>query len=157
MSSNLYTIGYRGRSPEWLYKEIVKHKIRTVLDIRINPRSNKKEYHKEYLCEFFKKRGILYIHYFKGGNPFYKHRMHDSLENSYRPYIRENHISLDFLSFLRRMYRSEYWPAVLLCACKDHNKCHRRILTEEVKSESSGKLNIIALPIKTINSQNNLF
>lgn len=154
--SKLYTIGYAGHSPQWIVDQCKKENIKTIFDIRINPKSRIVEYNRNNLARFFMKNDLVYNHVPEGGNPFYKEKRSDSLESLYRPYVRDEHIAKEFLFKLRNIYRGqELWPIVLMCACSNANRCHRGILADEIHRESE-KLQIVHLPVKR-KSQINLF
>jgi hypothetical protein len=146
--ATLYTIGYGGgKSPEWILSELKKNNIKTLLDVRQSPKSRREEFNSKELVKFFKDTDVTYYHLKKAGNPFRGNTGYDDLEvalKTYREYIFRNKIVDTLLKAFRRLYLKDGFPAAMMCVCEDQEKCHRGVLSEEIKNNS--KLRIIHLP-----------
>lgn len=123
----IYTIGYEKRSLESIIQILKEHDITTLVDVRKNPYSRRKEFCKENLARELKKHGIEYYSFPGLGTP---PRLRPLLRKNPALFQQEFLKSLDTiqLELLDRIARKT--PTVIMCYERDPFQCHRSILTK---------------------------
>lgn len=140
----LFTIGYEGLSQGGFLKWLQSFDINVVADVRELPLSRKKGFSKNGLSDFLSKQDIQYLSYRELGVP--KDRR-DQLKASgdYESFFRLIRKSIsgktEQLDNICRMIH-EGKKVALLCYEKDPQKCHRKIVADEVKKRDGNGLNI---------------
>lgn len=107
----IYTIGYSGRTLTEVVN-IVNELGATLVDIRLNPQSRRPEFNQDQLKAAL---GERYIHLPQLGNLNYNNGRAIEIAN-----LRAGLATLSRLST----------PAMLMCACRDYNACHRRVVAQ---------------------------
>jgi len=119
--SKIYTIGYTSTAPEELI-EVVNSLAAKLVDIRISPYSKDYRWRQKSLQQYFADK---YFHIKEFGNENYK--------------IGSIKVSNSELGIVKIKPFIKNQPVILLCACYDHEKCHRNqvstILAEEFHLE----------------------
>lgn len=140
----LFTIGYEGLSQDVFLKLLRTYGINVVADVRELPLSRKKGFSKTALAEFLNKQEIQYVNYRDLG-----------ASKEQRRQLKQ---SGDYFSFFEAMKKSisskielldeicgmihEGKKVILLCFEKDPQKCHRKIVADEIKRRDADGLTI---------------
>ena len=114
MKNKIYTAGYYGRDIIE-FKATVERLNAVVVDIRLVPQSRfTPEWRQKNLQTLF---GESYLHIKELGNKGFKEK---------RIEIADLEIGLEVVTQIKQ-------DMILLCACKDYEKCHRKVIAEELK------------------------
>jgi uncharacterized protein (DUF488 family) len=106
MTTEVYSIGYGGRSPAQLLS-ILEEKDAVLFDIRFSPASMNPQWSRKQLSQTL---GNRYVHVQALGNANYKNG---------------GEIKLVDFDLGRKIIDASAKPVVLMCACKDFRTCHR--------------------------------
>lgn len=136
----LYTIGYEKAALADVLTRLQCEGVQVLVDIRRFPVSRKPGFSKSSLARAAESVGITYVHERALGNPEYRQaRISDDWSSRFRRYLRSQHDALrDVLAFLDM-------GCCLLCYERDHSRCHRTIVAEEIVKESGGRLEVVHL------------
>ena len=140
----LFTIGYEGLSQEGFISWLRSFNIDVVADVRDLPLSRKKGFSKSGLNNFLAEQGIQYFNYRKLGIPKDKR---DQLKESgdyvtfFRLIRKTIRTKIEQLDDICRMI-NEGKTVALLCYERDPQKCHRKIVAEEIKKRDGNGLTI---------------
>lgn len=140
----LYHIGYEGLPFDDFVTYLKYCGISTVVDVRYSPVSRKKGFSKAALAGNLSEHGIGYLHLKKIGAPkpmrtkLYESWNYDQFFTAYRKHLRSHLSELD--PILDLISNEEH--VVLLCYERDPEKCHRKIVAEEVKRIDDNGLKI---------------
>lgn len=134
----LVSVGYEGRTAEDLLSVLVEQHVDVVADVRLTPMSRKPGLSKTRLREALAAAGVDYIHLKSLGNPkenrepFWTGAVAIGVAR-FRELMAapEPAASLDDLARLARTQR-----VAVLCFERDHARCHRQVVTEEVTARS---------------------
>jgi len=131
----IYTIGFTGKTAEEFFSILTEHKIKTLIDIRLNTKSQLSAFAKMPDLEFFLKQlcRISYI-YYPGLAPSddllsaYRKKEIDwpGYETRYLALLEERHTA----PALKKELRKWKLPVCLLCAEQTAKFCHRRLAAE---------------------------
>lgn len=121
MPYTLYTAGYTGVSPDDLFNATVLLNA-VLVDIRYSPWSKNPDWIQAAMEDRF---GDRYFYVKELGNVNYNKR-----EEGIQLYDVET-------GLLRVCKIIKKFPAILLCACKQHETCHRRVVAEEMAQRYS--------------------
>jgi uncharacterized protein (DUF488 family) len=130
----LVSIGYEGRTVDDLVAALLAANVGVVADVRLTPLSRKPGLSKRRLAEVLNAAGIEYIHLRALGNPrdnrdpFRSGRSAAGVDR-FRELI-QNPDSVRSLDELAEMAR--HHKVAVLCFERDHDRCHRQVVTEEV-------------------------
>jgi uncharacterized protein (DUF488 family) len=114
VKNRIYTAGYYGRDINE-FKATVEGLNAVVVDIRLVPQSRfTPQWRQKNLQTLF---GENYLHIKELGNKGFKEK---------RIEIADPEAGFDILLQIKR-------DMILLCACKDYEKCHRKVIAEELK------------------------
>jgi len=139
----LFLVGYQETDIHSFVKMLKEFSIGTLVDIRLNPWSRRKEFRKKELNEILRENGIVYIHIPSLGNPQKirnEYKVHkDNIKMLMDYYIYISSLKLDVISMF---YKSYSKPIVLMCYEKEATSCHRlalaiKLLLEGVIDEFS--------------------
>lgn len=108
----IFTTGYTGKRIEAL-KPMLERLDAVLVDIRFSPNSRVMHWRKAYLSTLLKDR---YHH-----NPNLGNRT-----------FREGRIAIQNLELGLETLLASSFPVVLMCACKEYSRCHRRVISEEL-------------------------
>lgn len=115
----LYTAGYTGSTPEKLLAAAERLKA-LIVDVRLMPYSKwAPHWNKKALIETW---GDRYVHVEALGNLNYKGDMGEGVIVLKDAETGTTHLA--------RLLADQ--PAIILCACKDHHKCHRSTVAQEM-------------------------
>jgi uncharacterized protein (DUF488 family) len=127
----LYTIGYEGHSSTSLVREIKRHKIARVLDVRLTPQSRQRGMSLTSLYEAFRKAGVQYEHVRDLGNPkpirilFHEGRLREGRAAYKRLLSNGKASALDLVIALASVQR-----IAIMCRESDAEECHRIVIAE---------------------------
>jgi uncharacterized protein (DUF488 family) len=133
-SPGLVSIGYEGRTAEDLVAALLAANVGVVADVRLTPLSRKPGLSKRRLAEALNAAGIEYIHLRALGNPrdnrepFRNGRSAAGVDR-FRELMQDSD-SARWLDELAEMARRQ--KVAVLCFERDHDRCHRQVVTEEV-------------------------
>ncbi|MDO9527732.1 MAG: DUF488 domain-containing protein [Syntrophales bacterium] len=140
----LYTIGYEGIDIDRFMKCMHFFKISTVVDVRERTSSRKKDFCKNNITNTLMEKGINYINIKELGTPkkmrdqLHKTRNYEKFFNEYRDILKEKtHLLLEISGLIHKNHN-----VALMCYEKDHNKCHRKIIAEEIKKIGDNGLEV---------------
>lgn len=129
MDNTIYTIGYSGFSVQAFVKELKKHGIRLLIDVRSSPFSSfYTDYNKDILENTLRQNGIYYRNY---AGEFGARQDDKAL------YTKDGYLDFDlhcqseiFKSGVNKLMNSldQGYPFALMCAEKDPIRCHRSIM-----------------------------
>lgn len=145
----IFTIGYEGQKIENFVKFLNKNKIKIVIDVRQNPISRKPGFSKTKLSEHLAKKKIKYFHFKSLGVPSAwrkkaKHKMitREKMFDDYVAKILPGQVEV-FQQIKKLALKNDL---ALMCYEADAADCHRRRITDKMKSKST---KIVDLKITT--------
>lgn len=127
--ARLYTIGYEGKTTDWIIKALAANGVERLVDVRAVAISRKPGFSKGALGAFLRENGLEYVHLSRLGSP---RKARDGLRNSgdFGAFAKEyaNHLlsvssDLDLLAKL-----AVEKPTAIMCFESDFTKCHRSII-----------------------------
>ncbi len=137
-STQLFTIGYEGRSLERYLNQLIEEKIGVLCDVRRNPVSMKFGFSKRQLQNAVEKLGIAYVHMPELGIESNKRRelnSPDDYQALFKEYTRttlvQNSDSLQTIMNLMKEYRR----VALTCFEADHEFCHRGCVADALAQQ----------------------
>lgn len=138
----LVSVGYEGRTADDLLAVLIELKVDVVADVRLTPMSRKPGLSKTKLRDALAAAGVDYVHLKALGNPkenrepFWTGAVAIGVTR-FRELMTapESSASLDDLTELARTRR-----VAVLCFERDHARCHRQVVTEEVTARSEDTL-----------------
>ena len=141
---DIYTIGYEGLSQKAFLAWLHRYDIDMIADVRHLPLSRKKGFSKNGLNEFLAQNNIEYLSFRELGAP---KEMRSKLlasgnyKNFFRNYKDNLSEKVDQIHKLCEILNSGKKIA-LLCFEHDAQKCHRKILADEIKKVDGNGLEI---------------
>lgn len=138
---DLVSIGYEGRSLDELLEVLAEHHVDVVADVRLTPMSRKPGLSKTKLAAALAGQGVDYVHLRLLGNPkenrepFWTGEVASGVAR-YRELLGEPAVSvaIDDLVTLASGQR-----VAVLCFERDHGRCHRQVVVDEVLARSEGR------------------
>ena len=132
VSSDFFTIGYSGRSPEAFFAELSDAHVVTLVDVRVNPVSMyKPQFSKRNLAAALNENGIDYVHRPDLGVPREVRAL--SMETGSRQVIwdwYDDEVVPSFASrSLHEFFNFADHPVALMCTEADPTSCHRHRLS----------------------------
>ena len=134
--ARLLTVGYEGRTPDVLIRELKAHHVTVLVDVRLTPLSRKPGLSKTRLSEALRRHGIRYVHLRALGNP---------PENRVGLRAGTTSSKVRFRQLLKTKLGAEALQRVadlmddetvaLLCFEREHATCHRRLVAEEIQRD----------------------
>ena len=118
----LYTVGYNNFS-FFEFRDKIKSLGVIIIDIRYSPNSYSTFWNKQYLEDIF---GNSYIHLPELGNKNYKN-----------PEKEFDIVDIEAGANKVIEYMDLGFNCILLCACGDVDKCHRKLVAEKIKEKSN--------------------
>eukprot|EP01102_Stenamoeba_stenopodia_P004681 TRINITY_DN149_c0_g1_i1.p1 TRINITY_DN149_c0_g1~~TRINITY_DN149_c0_g1_i1.p1 ORF type:complete len:254 (+),score=38.96 TRINITY_DN149_c0_g1_i1:257-1018(+) len=162
--STVYAIGYGGASSQSFVRQLQSNQIDVLVDIRISPYSG---FNRDYCGDKLKTilesahPPIKYLHLIELGNMFKSSDENDPVLGA-NPYIDLLNIAGELLTrrlrslietgsipLLYEAKRSTESPPLrvcIMCACKDHNSCHRNAVSGCLKAQFSYEVVHIPTP-----------
>ena len=140
----LFTIGYEGLDQKKFITHLVHHGVDLVADIRKLPLSRKKGFSKTALKETLSSKNIGYINFQKLGAP---KDIRDELckSGNYNRFVRKYQRNIsdqtDLLKAIHGLVNTGK-KVTLLCFERDPQKCHRKVVAEEIKKLDSNGLKV---------------
>lgn len=132
--TGFYTVGYEGRAVEGFVEELVARGMEVLVDVREMPVSRKPGFSKSKLARHVSEVGIEYLHLRSLGSPRDSRRRlkesgdFDSFSREYVDHLRMNAEDVELLLELILGGKR----AALMCFEKDHTRCHRTLLAQEL-------------------------
>jgi uncharacterized protein (DUF488 family) len=146
----LYTIGYEQAKPAAVLDELMRARIKLVVDTRAVAASRRPGFSKRQLAASLDEVGIGYIHLQKLGTPAEGRAAArsgdtDALWRIYDKHIktREARAELDELVALIKSGKR----LALLCYCRDSKTCHRSRIVANVKTRTPVKVDDLIPPL----------
>lgn len=139
-SSRLVSIGYEGRTAEDLLCELTERGVDVLVDVRLNPLSRKPGLSKRRLSERLAEAGIEYLHMKVLGNPkenrepFWDGRVGDGCA-AFDELLASAEPQAALQTIADLMDTS---TVAILCFERDHDRCHRQVVTERVSERTTG-------------------
>lgn len=137
----LYTVGYEGIDVETFINQLKKNNIEYLIDVREKPLSRKKGFSKKALNQFLSDASITYLHFPELGSPG-EIRKKLRKDGDYSYFFDKFSQHLDShqskLEEILEVIKSSI--SCLLCFEKDHEKCHRKMVAQEVCSLNEGQM-----------------
>lgn len=133
VSSNVFTIGYEGKTMDKFLHELMIRNITQLIDVRELAYSRKPGFSKTSLKSYLESAGITYWHIPALGSPSdVRHTYKEGgsmakFMQSYRSYL---DTIPDAYDELKGFVLSK--PSVLMCFEREHTSCHREILAERL-------------------------
>lgn len=137
----LYTAGYEGIDLESFIKRLKENDVEYLIDIRERPLSRKKGFSKKALNQFLSEAGITYLHFPELGSPSeIRKKVREDGDYSYffKQFSRHLKDHQSKLEDILKVIKTSI--SCLLCFEKDHEKCHRKMVAEEVFNLNGGKM-----------------
>lgn len=133
----LYTIGFTKHSAERFFEELKENRVKRVIDIRINKTSQ--------LAGFAKGQDLPYLLKATGGIDYVSHselaptkqllKVYRSKEIGWDEFEDRYKRQIDETQVIKGLDRAEFEDACLLCSEETPDKCHRRLLAEELEKQ----------------------
>ena len=128
----IYTIGYEGLSIKKFKKILYDYKIQQVIDVRNRAWSVNPTFRKGFLSKVLSNEGISYLNIRELGAPkqlrnIINENGYEQFFKAYRSYLLSN---IKYFEILMDKIKSA--RTVILCYEKEWQKCHRRIIAEEL-------------------------
>jgi uncharacterized protein (DUF488 family) len=143
---DLFTIGYEGMTIDSFIQHLLRWRIDTVADVRLNPISRKPSFSKRMLAQALATHKIQYFHFRELGTPkAIRDEVRDTGDYarfiiSYKKFVVTKVSALEELNLLIRSRR-----VVLMCLEKDPEKCHRSVLASVIRDINGDGLSVHAL------------
>lgn len=133
----LYTIGYEGALQPDVISRLKSAGVEVLADVRAVAASRRAGFSKTLLANSLKEAGIDYIHLRgvgtpKAGRDAARAGRTDEMREIYAGHMAEPAFQLDFAR-LRELATEK--PTAILCFCGSAEKCHRRILSDQLATE----------------------
>ncbi|BBX06751.1 DUF488 family protein [Mycolicibacterium aichiense] len=139
VTGTLISIGYEGKTVDYLVAQLLQQDVRVLIDVRLTPLSRKPGLSKVKLSEALAAVGIGYVHHralgnpkdnragFRAGEPQSRARYRDVLEST---------AATDALAHVCELM--DGGVVALLCFELDHAECHRDIVVRRLMKERPG-------------------
>jgi uncharacterized protein (DUF488 family) len=141
-SETLFTIGYEGITIEAYINKLIQNDIRLICDVRNNPISRKFGFSKTMLSSILQEINIEYVHMPELGIVSEKRKElrgqadYETLFDEYKKTLPKKKVYIkkvfDLLCDKKRI--------ALTCFEKDHNLCHRHILSQFIKDNYTARV-----------------
>ncbi len=131
MAGRIYSVGYEGLTIDALIERLIGSRVTTLVDVRLNAISRKAGFSRRRLSETLSHAGINYVHEKDLGNPPDNRdsfRTGDGTEGRARMRTILLNGSGDALKRLVDLASNE--RIAVLCFERDHQRCHRDVITE---------------------------
>lgn len=141
----LVSIGYEGRSAEDLVRELSAQGVDVLVDVRLTPLSRKPGLSKRRLAERLAEAGIDYLHLKALGNPkenrqpFWDGRVGDGCQ-AFNDLLASEGPQAALQIIVELMDTS---TVAILCFERDHDRCHRQVVTERVVERTSSSQTVV--------------
>lgn len=135
----IYSVGYEGMTLEGLVERLAGARVSVLVDVRLNPSSRKPGFSRKRLSAALAESNISYLHEKELGNPLDnrasfrsgdgetgRERMRGILSNGAGP-------ALDRVVALASQER-----IAVLCVEREHQRCHRDVITEMAVERNPG-------------------
>jgi uncharacterized protein (DUF488 family) len=141
MTQTIWTIGYERLLPAELVTELRAAGVKRLIDVRYRPQSRRAGMSKTRLGELLGDHGIAYEHRRALGTPpdirwFYKNNR--SAEGAARFADHVEQAAADELDALAGELAASAPPTALMCLEAEPGVCHRRILTDHLRTRLPG-------------------
>jgi uncharacterized protein (DUF488 family) len=143
----LYTIGYEGSDIDRFLKALKYFKISAVIDVRKLAFSRKKDFCKNSLSAKLTSHRIEYFDFSNlGTSKELRHELqetgnYEAFFQEYRKFLQHNiHLLNDIKAFI-----DNGRDVALLCFEKDNDKCHRKVIAEEIRKMNGNGLKIVPI------------
>ncbi len=140
----LMTIGYEGLKPDVFLEKLKENNVSVLVDVRQNPISRKPGFSKSSLSELLQQNNIDYLHFQKLGTPReLRNRLKE--DGDYEVFFEEYKGYLinqkSWLDYLKNMAEKE--TCCLMCFEKDHQECHRQVISSTLEEMSVDNLEVV--------------
>ena len=131
----IVSVGYQGRGINELVGLLRRHRVQTLVDVRLNAVSRKEGLSKSALAQRLRAAGIGYRHEPTLGNPKNnREAFRQGQREARQRYMRQlrNAGSSAYASILAQ---SRTVRIALLCYVQDHDECHRSCIVEQARTD----------------------
>lgn len=129
----LFTSGYEGIRLEDFIGQLKENHVQILIDIREKPLSRKKGFSKKSLSEALALENINYLHLKELGSPSeLRKKLREDKDYSYFFDEFSNHLSSKKETLYEVLEVIQDYIGCLLCYEKDHEKCHRNLVVQEL-------------------------
>ncbi len=138
----IYTIGYEGLNPKIFMACLKRFNISFIADVRHRPLSRKKGFSKTAMTEILSAENIDYKNFKELGtskemrDKLYSTGNYKAFFTAYKKLIKDQAGSIDeILNIVRQGHN-----VALLCFEKEAEKCHRKVVAEEIKKREGNSM-----------------
>ncbi len=132
VSADFYTIGFEGRSLATFLEAIKRFRIKTVVDVRAEPKGTRPEFDKTNIARSLRDLDVKYVHYEELGLPTEKR---EALEGGARAEVWKWY-NREVIPVLDRLLRSRLsltkGEVAFLCEERDPKACHRHCIADHL-------------------------
>ncbi|MFA5903441.1 MAG: DUF488 domain-containing protein [Desulfobacula sp.] len=140
----IFTIGYEGSNEKLFLACLKRFKISFLADVREKPISRKKGFSKNAMAEMLNSESIKYKNFKELGtskemrDALHESNNYDLFFSTYKKIIRNKEEQIhEILKIIKQGHN-----VALLCFEKDAEKCHRKIIAEEIKKQDGNGMQI---------------
>lgn len=137
MKLKIYTLGYEKKSIHEFIDILKEANVNILVDVRERAWSYKRDFCKTKFSAELKKGGIEYVHIRNAGNPraFRTESIsRDMVLSKYKRYLVKTKAGIPEINTLLYESRSAGKNICLTCFEREHDHCHRSIITDYLKS-----------------------
>ena len=121
------SVGNQGRKVGELCEALAAAGADALIDVRLVPWSQRPEFRKSALAAELQKRGVEYVHFREGGNPFRPRKGEQvSVKECERKYRKHLGLNPEVVSLLSDRIKGK--TVAVLCFESKHGECHRSVL-----------------------------
>lgn len=139
MGDRIYSVGYEGMTVEGLVERLVGARVTTLVDVRLHPVSRKPGFSRRRLAEALAAAGIAYVHEKELGNPpDNRASFRDGDGRDGRARMRAILSDGAGGAIDRLVTLAAGGRIAVLCVEREHDRCHRAVVTELVAERNPG-------------------
>lgn len=142
----IYTIGFTKKTARLFFESLQTNGVKRVIDVRLHSHSHLAGFtraeHMEYFCE---QAGISYTSCPDLAPPEELMVRYRSGKVSFDDYKKEYLTAIEGREVLKKYTVEDFADAALLCCENEPDGCHRKILAEYIKENSSETVDIVHL------------
>ena len=133
MAGRIYSVGYEGLTVDGLVERLAGSKVTTLVDVRLNAVSRRPGFSRRQLEAALSGAGIDYIHEKELGNPLDNRRSFQNGDaTDGRKRMRAILLNGASEALQRLVDLASRERIAVLCLERDHDRCHRAVITEMV-------------------------
>jgi uncharacterized protein (DUF488 family) len=145
MAGRIYSVGYEGLTVDGLVQRLAGSRVTTLVDVRLNPVSRRPGFSRRQLEAALLAGGIEYIHEKELGNPRdNRHSFQNGDATDGRTRMRAILSNGASAALQRLVDRASKERIAVLCLERDHDRCHRAVITEMVV-ERNARIDVLPM------------